>query len=77
MNEITSVIDEENDEEYDEETLDSNGEKVKSKKKSMRKMSAKKRMKYSQNAFVVNTSNCRSELELVQYVIFQNGFLES
>jgi len=34
-------------------------------------------MKYSKNAFVVNTGYCRSELELIQFVIFHNGFLET
>ena len=32
---------------------------------------------YLKSVFAINTSMCRSELELIQHVIFQNGFMET
>lgn len=37
--------------------------------------SVQRRKKYGKDVFSVNTSFCRSELELIQHVIFENGFM--
>ena len=33
--------------------------------------------KYVNKVFSINTSMCRSELELIQYIITKNGFMET
>lgn len=35
------------------------------------------KVNYAPGVFVVNTSYCKSELELLQHVIFKNGFKET